>query len=632
MRRVDCSGNRFVATFLSLLMLIGVAMPALAQESDGYKRLYGAEMTSLNYLSIGTANEYRVMANYMDTLVEYDRYGQVQPSLATSWDVSEDGRVWTFHLREGVKWVDHTGAEVADVVAHDFVTAAKYLLNAQNAAATADVLYNVVEGAEAYYMGTATPEEGEEPAPVTEWDTVGVRALDDYTLEYTLVAPTPYFLSMTTYVSFMPVNEAFMVEKGESFGLPTGPDTVLYCGAYYLSEFSPQEKRVLTKNELNWDADNVFIPQITHLYNKEVSTVEPEMYLRGESHEADISSEVATEWLADPQKADMIRPLRQEGYFSYFYAFNFDPQFDAVYEPDNWRLAVMNENFRKSISFGLDRLKAMLVTDPENPEMLIYNTITPPEFVDIQGEDYVNMGALADITALGMDTFNEEMALEYRDKAMEELTAQGVTFPIKILTSYNPNVVNWDEECQVVEQQLEALLGSDYIDIIVEAGPSTGFLSEVRRSGKYALLKCNWGPDYADPQTFTDPFRKENNNYNFLPLMTQVDENGKPLPDTYYELIEAAQQITDPLTERYEAFAAAEAFLINHTIIIPFGFGTGGYQAKRLNPFTNQFAPFGISQYRYKGQQLLDHPMNTDEFFDAYDKWLEERAALAQAE
>ena len=176
-----------------------------------------------------------------------------------------------------------------------------------------------------------------------------------------------------------------------------------------------------------------------------------------------------------------------------------------------------------------------------------------------------------------------------------------------------------------MEQQLEELLGTDFIDIIVEAGPSSGFLKEVRRSGKYALLKCNWGPDYADPNTYTDPFYE--GNYNWPELATEyLDENGV---SEYYKLVDAARAITGDITARYEAYTKAEAFLINHALIIPFGYGNGGYTASRLNPFESQFAPFGISNNRYKGQTLLDAPMSTDQYFEAYDQWLEERAALA---
>ena len=268
-----------------------------------------------------------------------------------------------------------------------------------------------------------------------------------------------------------------------------------------------------------------------------------------------------------------------------------------------------------------------MVMEPDNPESILFNTVTPPEFVSIDGVDSTEMGALADITALETDTFNEEKALEYMNVAVEELKAAGATFPVKMLMPYNPSSSAWAEECVVMEQQLEGLFGSDVIDIIVEAGPSSGFLKEVRRSGKYAFMKCNWGPDYADPNTYTDPFY--DGTYNWPELATEyLDENGV---SEYYKLVDAAREITDDLTARYEAYATAEAFLIDNALVIPYGYDNGGYTASRLNPFEGQFAPFGISNERFKGQALMTEPMNTDMYFEAYDLWEEERASLAEA-
>ncbi len=616
--------KRMLSLLLVLLLALSMA-PALAREAV-YTALYSGEVTTLNYLTTSTTNEFAVAANVIDTLVEYDRYGQVQPSLAESWELSEDGLTWTFHLRKGVMWVDGAGKEVAVLTAEDFVAAARYILDAKNASSTADILYSVIEGAEAYYDGTSTPEEGEEPLPPMDWDTVGVRAVDDYTLEYTLIHPAPYFLSMLPYVCFMPVSADFLEEKGEDFGLATGNDTLLYNGAYILSEFKPQETRVYTKNVKNWDAEHVYIETIRQIYNKEATTLSPELYLRGEIDEASIDSAIAAEWLADPEKADLIRPVRQSGSYSYFYALNFKPEFDEVYEPENWKLAVNNENFRLSIARGLDRVKAMLINEPDNPESILFNTITPPAFADYEGLDYVNMGLLQAITAKGVATFNPEEALAFRDKAREELLSAGATFPIKILMSYNPSSSSWGEECQVVEQQLEELLGTDYIDIIVEAGPSSGFLPAVRRSGNYALLKCNWGADYADPETYTDPFVL-GNNYNFIEYCEgYTDPDGNK---TYNNLADRAKAITEDLKARFEAFAEAEAFLIDKAFVIPFGYGSGGYTATRLNPFESQYAPLGLTNERYKGQTILEKPMNTDEYFEAYDRWVEERTALS---
>ncbi len=621
--------KRMMALVLCLAMMLTMCvMPASAEETSAYRTLYSGEITTLNYLTTATTLEFSLAANVIDTLVEYDKYGQVQPSLAESWEYDEENLTYTFHLRKDATWVTAAGEVYAGVTAHDFVSAAQYILNAQNASSTANIFYGVIAGAEAYYQGTATPEEGKEAAPVMEWDTVGVKALDDYTLQYTLCEPVPYFLSMLTYVCFMPVNGQFLEEKGEDFGVATSNENILYNGAYILSTFEPQQKRVYTRNEHNWDAANVFLTTIEETYNKEAGTISPELYKRGEVDAASITSTIAAEWLASEETADLIRPVRQSGFYTYFWAFNFDPQFDAAYEPENWKIAVNNANFRHSIASALDRVKSKLVMEPDNPESILFNTITPPEFVSIDGVDYTQMGALAAITDLGTATFDEAAALAYKEAAVAELTEAGATFPVKILMPYNPSSSSWAEECVVVEQQLEGLLGADYIDIIVEAGPSSGFLKEVRRSGKYALMKCNWGPDYADPNTYTDPFY--DGTYNWPELATEyIEEDGV---STYYKLVDAARAITNDLTARYEAYATAEAFLIDNAIVIPYGYDNGGYTASRLNPFESQFAPFGISNDRYKGQKLLDDPMSTDEYFDAYDLWLEERAALAAAE
>lgn len=613
-------------SMLLCVMLLVSAVPAVADDEVTYTSLYSSEVTTLNYLITSSENEFGIAANLIDTLIEYDRFGNQQPSLAQSWEPSEDGLTWTFYLRQDAVWVDGNGEEYAPVTAHDFVTSAQYLLDAKHACATANIFYDVIAGAEAYYLGTMTPEEGQEAAPVQEWDTVGVKALDDYTLQYTLVKPVPYFLSMLTYVNFMPLNAQFLAEKGDSFGLATGNDTLLYCGAYYLSEFKPQEVRVLTKNEKNWDADNVHIDKLIDKYNKESSTVSPTLYLQGEVDSASLSNELASDWLSDETKASMIHPARITSFSSYFYTFNFDPQFDEIYEPDNWRIAVNNENFRLSIISAFNRVKAKTLIDSENPEMMLFNTITPPAFASVDGVDYVNIGELAELTAKGAEMYSKEEALAYKEVAVKELTDAGATFPVKVLLLYNPNSSsgNSAEEAQIVEQQLESVLGTDYIDVVIESGPSTSYLS-ARRSGMYGMMNCNWGPDYADPETFTDPFAV-GNNYAFMDKATDTETLNE-----YYALVEEAKAITNDLSARYEAFAKAEAFLINHGYVMPFGYGTGGYSASLLDPFTAPIAPFGLTKTRYKGQYKLDDYMDTDAYYDAYDAYQAEKEANTSA-
>lgn len=614
--------KKLIALMLCALMLMSM-MPALAEDEVTYTSLYSGEATTLNYLVTSTTNEYAIAANVIDTLVEYDEYGRMLPSLAESWENTNGGLTWTFKLRQDATWVNGQGEVVAKVTANDFVAAARYILNAANASATANTFYSVIAGAKDYYLGTATPAEGEEAAPVMDWETVGVKALDDYTLEYTLVKPIPYFLSMLTYVNFMPVYEPFLLEKGEEFGLATGNDTLLYCGAYYISEFKPQEIRVMSKNKENWDADRVYIDRIVSKYNKEASKVSAQLYLNGDIDSASLDTETIASWLMDEEKAAKLHPTRLTSFYCYFYAFNFDPKFDEAYEPDNWQLAVNSESFRLSIINAFNRIKIKTLIDPDNPESLIYNTLTPPAFAYDNGVDYTQIGELAAISAKGADTLNVDAALAYKATAVEELTAKGCKFPVKILLLYNPNesANNSAEEAQIVEQQLEGVLGTDYIDVVIEAGPAQSYLT-ARRTGMYGMQNVNWGPDYADPETFTDPFVREDNSYNFMGTATDTE-----MLDQYYELVDAAKAIVDDTSARYAAFAKAEAYLIDHGYVLPIGYSSGGYTASLLDPFTAPVAPFGLTTERYKGQKMLDHYMDTDEYYDAYDAYMEAQDA-----
>lgn len=622
--------KRLIALMLALLMLLagctkgGQNTPVDVDKSvegeetkevsnvvQEYSTAYSGEITTINYLVTALTNEFSLAANLVDTLIDYDRYGVPQPSLATEWDTSDDGLVWTFKLREGVKWMTHDGKEYAEVVAQDFVDAMKYILDSTKESQTANIAYSVIKNAEKFYDGE-----------IIDFEQVGVKALDKYTLEYTLETPTPYFLSMLTYVCFFPVNGQYLSEVGDRFG--TDNATLLYNGAYIMETFEPQTRRVLVANENYWDKENIHIKTITYTYNKEAGTLAPELFLRGEIDYADIPSSVIDEWMKDPAKKAMVRPNRT-GFYTYFYALNFDPQFPAEYEPENWKKAVNNLNFRKSIFHALDRKAAMLTAEPYDPEKRISNTITPKNFVDLDGVDYTQLGNLAKFT--NNDSFDSKLALEYKEKALVELEGKA-TFPIKVLMPYNTGLTEWANRAQVVEQQMENLLGTDYIDIIIDPKPPTGFLKEVRRSGNYAFLECNWGPDYADPETYTDPF-PPTGTYNWPHLAEGYKEaNGK---NKYENMVDAAKAEVLDIDKRYNLFAEAEAFFIDQAFVIPYAVGGGGYSASRLNPFESPYSPFGVSAERFKGQKVMEKPMNSEQFSEGLAQWEKERAEALKA-
>src|SRR5699024_9324632 len=219
--------------------------------------------------------------------------------------------------------------------------------------------------------------------------------------------------------------------------------------------------------------------------------------------------------------------------------------------------------------------------------------------------------------------FNEDTAKQYRDAAIQELTAQGVTFPVKVQMPYNPSTPDWDRQCQVFKQQLEGVLndGADFIDVILTAGPADNYLSAVRRAGKYCFQLCNWGADYSDPETETDPFYQTEGGYGgrYAYLRTAV-EDGIVTGETadtimaYMAAVEEAKAITTDINARYEAFANAEAMLIQNALVIPMGMSVPAYLATRLNYWEGQYASTGFSNKRLKGIHVLDHYVSMSEY------------------
>ena len=605
--------KKVLAFALCLTLLCSVTAISLAEEPAVYRQLYASEVTSLNYLIAGAQWEQEVGANVIDSLVEYDPNGNLIPGLALSWEPSEDGLTWTFHLRQGVKWYDYQGNEVAEVTANDFVDAAKYVMTATYASPIFGQM-EVIKNATEYYNGT-----------VTDFAEVGVKALDNYTLQYTLVRPVPYFLSMLTYVCYLPAYGPQLAELGADFG--TSNDRMYYCGAFILSEFEPQGKHVYVKNANNWDAANVFIDRIERTYNAENATLAPTMVLRDEVDYALISNDIIGDWKTNnPQYITRGRAVPD---YSYFYCFNFDPRYDAEYGPENWLKAVNNANFRHSIMSAFDRQYSMIAMAPDDTASIMQDTITPKTFTSVDGADFTSSAAF-DVTK--DDFFNTDKALEYKAKAVEELTAQGVTFPVKMVLTYRSDDKDWENEYVLLKQQLEGVLGADYIDCVLYAGPTESFLSQTRRAGVYSFMRCNWGADYQDPETWTDPFavKKDDagvvvgNSYNKMDLMLNSDfADTKAVLEAYYAAVAEAKAEVSDMKVRFEKFAAAEAMLIDNAIVVPYYISPAEYQATKLNLYEGQFASFGMSILRFKGQKLYDHFLTPEEDAANRQAWLE---------
>lgn len=604
--------KKIIAILLALTMLLTACSnspspsgetPSGGDEMKQYTTIYHQEFTTLNYLWTNVSDNIYFAYNTIDSLIEFDQYGVMQPCLAKDIQISEDGLTYTFTLREGVKWYTSDGEEYAEVTAQDFVDAMKWILTPENGSYQTTSVFGTIENAKKYFDGE-----------VTDFAEVGVKAVDTYVLEYKIMAPMPYFLKMTSFPSFFPVYGPFLEEMGEDFA--TSAETTLYCGAYICSVFEPENMRILEANRGYWNKENISIERITYRYNKEAASIGPELFLRGEITDIPdaLPGAVVEQWQNDPEKAGYLQEDIYKN-LSYFMLFNYDPKFDAEYEPENWKLAVNNENFRKSIYFGLDKAAALTTINPTNPESLIINTFTRPNLVNLAGVDYTQLDALKDYS--NTVQFNAEKALEFKAAAMEELK-DTVSFPVKIMMPYNVSKADAVNRMQVVEQQLENLLGSDFIDIILVSFPSTDYNMATRGSGQFALMETGWGPDFTDPMGMADVFCID-----YAPVMAErygklylaESENAVNKVGTYESMMLKAHAETTDLAARYTLFSEAEAYLLDNAYVIPYYISGGGYRATMLDTFTGYTGQMGRNgQIKLKGAKILEKPRTPEEY------------------
>ena len=213
-----------------------------------FSYVYAVDPSSLDYSVTSKSSTSDVIGNVVDGLLENDKYGNLVPSLAEDWTVSADGLTYTYKLRKGVKWYTSEGEEYAEVKAQDFVTGLKHAADGKSDGLS--LIEKSIKGLEAYVSGETN-----------DFSTVGVKALDDYTVEYTLNKPESFWNSKVTTATMLPVNEEFLNATGKDYGAPT-PSSILYNGPYFLKSLISKSVIEYEKNPNYWDKDNVKIDNV----------------------------------------------------------------------------------------------------------------------------------------------------------------------------------------------------------------------------------------------------------------------------------------------------------------------------------------------------------------------------------
>ncbi len=565
----------------------------------------GSERKEFTTLSTEDPYWFNYLAEYgtdgpcviIDGLVEYDMYGVVVPSMATEWSKSEDGLVYTYKLREGAKWVNYKCEEYAEVTADDFVAGAKFILTPENECGTANLVYDYLVNAKAYFDGE-----------ITDFSQVGVKAVDKYTVEYTLKEPCPYFIKLSGYNCYWPVNQKFLDEVGDKFG--TTNEYTLYNGAYYCPVKLPEDRTEFVMNPNYWNAENIYISKITSRFNKDTS-IQGEMFHRGELDFAYIPAELKEEWITDTEGKGKWAQRSPYDANAWFYGFNFEPTYEGNGVED-YKIAVNNRNFRKAIFHAFDRMAICYYMEQWIPEQKIMRTISPENIFTVDGVDYTQMGPLKEIS--NTDPQDTEKALEFKKAAMEELQGK-VTFPIKLVVPYKTSDKLETNAAQIIDQNLERVLGTDFVEVVAEAYAPTNYNTLTRSAGNFSFMLMRWGADYADPASYTDIFNPNVGvglRYNRPFLATEYI--GSDGVSEYVKLMQAGIDERLDVKKRYELLAEAEAFLINEAMVMPCFHGAGGWRLNKLHPYIGNCGQFGRDEDIMKGKKLMDEPFTREEF------------------
>ena len=616
-------------------------------DTKTYSSTFSGNPTTFNYLLDYYADNTSIITNLVDGLLENDNYGNLVPSLAEDWSVSSDGLTYTYKLRKDAKWFTADGEEYAPVKAQDFVTGIKYAVD--NKSQAIDLIQNSIKGLNGYITGADS-----------DFSKVGVKAIDDQTVEYTLTRPEPYWNSKTTNSILFPVNEEFLNSKGKDFGT-LSPDSILYSGPYLLKDFTSKSSIEYVKNPHYYDHDKVSIEHVKLAY---FDGSDQELTIRNfESGAYSIagvypnSSNFAK--TKEKYKDNIVYSLQDKT--SWYFNFNVNRKAynhtskTTDEQKKSTESAVLNKNFRQAVNFALDRTAYSAQSNGEEAaSKTLRNTLVPPTFVQVGDKTFgevvasklVNYGTewagmnLAD----AQDAyFNKEKAQAKFAEAKKDLTSQGVTFPIHLDIAVDQTNKNAVTGMNSVKQTLESVLGADNLVIDVQQLSTdeynnVAFLAPTPNARDYDLSFDGWVADYQDPSTYLNPFNAEDGFYLKIFGLDAKEDKAKIASlglDTYTKMLKDADSENRDVSKRYEKYAEAQAWMIDNSLIMSAMSGGGTASVTKVTPFTRGYSLVGIKGdgYNYKYMKLQKDTVTTKQYEEAKTKWEQEsKKAIEKAQ
>ena len=610
-----------------------------ASDVKTYSSTFGADPTTFNYLLDYSGDNTAVVTNLVDGLLENDNYGNLIPALAEDWSVSKDGLTYTYKLRQDAKWFTVDGEEYAPIKAQDFVTGIKYA--ADNKSQALDLIQNSIKGLDDYVTGANT-----------DFSNVGVKAVDDHTVQYTLTRPEPFWNSKTTNSILFPVNEEFLTSKGKEFG-ELKPDSILYNGPYLLKDFTSKSSLEYMKNPHYYDQEKVTIERVKLAY---VDGSDQDMTIRNFESGAYSSAGVYPNSsnfakTKEKYKDNIVYSLQDAT--SWYYNFNVNRQTynhtakTSDEQKQATQAAILNKNFRQAINFAIDRTAYSAQSNGEEAaKNTLRNTLVPPTFVQVGDKTFgetvssklVNYGTQwsnMNLEDAQDGYFNKEKAQAQFAEAKKELEAQGVTFPIHLDLPVDQVNKTLLPKIHSLKQSVESTLGAenvviDVVQISTEDYANATFQAPTTADHDYDLNLDGWSADYQDPSTYLNPFNAEDGFYLKILGLDPSKDADKITSiglDQYTQKLKAADAENTDVAKRYENYADAQAWLIDSSLLLPVNSNGGGASVTRVTPFTRAYSLVGIkgTGSNYKYTKLQTEVVTTAQFDEAKTKWEQER-------
>ena len=495
------------------------AAEAATEEASGtvstedLKVMLETPVESLDPQQATDGTSFEIIADYTDGLTQMDSDGQAVPAIAESWETSDDGLSWTFHLRNDAKWSNGD-----PVTAADFVFAWQRAVDPDVASEYAYMLSDIGQVKNAAEIIAGTMDKSE----------LGVTAVDDYTLQVELNAPVSYFTSLMYFPTFYPVNEKFFETCADTFG--TSPETTLSNGAFVLDSYEPAATAFhLTKNADYYDADRVQLAGLSYQVIQDSQTA----LMSFQNGELDMT-------LVNGDQVDQVED---------------DPAFQAVGAGYLWYVSpniagveeLQNDNIRKALTFAIDReaITTDVLKDGSKPTY----TAVPMDFAaGPDGSDFsADQEKFSDVCA-----HDVTKAQEYWTKGLEELGIDSLELEMVVDADDAPQKV-----ATVLQEQWQTALPGLTITIKVE--PKKQRVQDLQ-DGNYQLGLTRWGPDYADPMTYLGMWITDNsNNYG---LWSNSEYDSIIDECTTGDLATDAQK-------RWEKLYDAEQIVMDESVIFP---------------------------------------------------------------